>query len=293
MPMLLIKGQYEIVETQPDGDTIHFQPDKPDEWDLIGGPRRVKRNGAGRGKLRLEAIDSLETHYSRTGPVVAQPPPYAEAAREALLDWVGFTDVVWGADGKVASTVPASVPGFILTRGVDPSHRCIAFAGKGTPPAASGTQVFMDIPMLQTTLNHHLISEGLAYPLYYETLFHDLRNAVTAAVQQARSAPAKGVWKVDKTLTGATVTGLSSVIDTGTPAEGAVVLPKLFRQLADYFNLGATDLAGFRAFLDQEADRYLILSTGQFTTGLDEVVAVDGTTLKMTRPPEDLVFQDE
>ncbi|HEY9370124.1 nuclease [Streptomyces sp.] len=287
MPMLLIKGHYEIVGTQPDGDTIHFQPDDPDEWDLIRGPRRVKRNAAGRGKLRMEAIDALETHYSQTGPEVHQPPPYANAAREELLDWVGFTDVVWGEDRKVASTEPASVPGFILTRGVDPSRRCIAFAGRGAAPAASGTQVLVDIPMLQTTLNHHLIATGLVYPLYYRNLFPDLRNEVTAAVQQAQAAPAKGVWTVDKTLAGARVTGISSITDS------VVLFPKLFRRLVDYLNLGSPDLAGFPAYLDQEADRFVILSTGHFTTGLDEVVQVSGTTVKMTRPPTDLVFEED
>lgn len=288
MPMLLIKGSYEIVGTQPDGDTLHFRPDDPDEWDLIGGPRKVKRNAAGRGKLRLEGIDTLETHYSRTGPTVAQPPTYANAARDTLLTWVGFTSVTREPDETVTASTPASVPGYILTRGVDPGRRCIAFAGRGTPPAASGTQVFMDTGLLENTVNHHLIVEGLAYPLYYRTLFHDLRNTMTAAIRAARSAtPPKGLWTEDSTLTGATITGMSSL------TKDEVVFPKLFRRLVDYLNLGDTDLAGFPAYLDQQADRFLILTTGQFTTGLDEVVQVSGTSVKMTRGPEDLVFDED
>ncbi|MFF3673717.1 nuclease [Streptomyces sp. NPDC002120] len=291
MPMLLIKGSYEIVGTQPDGDTVHFRPDKPEEWDFVCGPYRVKRNASGRGKLRLEGIDALETHYSRTGPEVAQPPPLPAKAREELLSWLGFTSVVWGADGKVASTTPASVPGFVLTRGADPSNRCIAFAGLGSHPADSGTHVFVDSALLQSTLNYHLVSEGLVYPLYYGTLFYGLRDELTLAFQQAQAA-AKGVWAVDKTLSGATVTGLDSITDVGPTAEGMVLWPKLFRRLVDYLNLGDPDLSGFRAYLDQEADKFLVVSTGQVTTGLDEVVDVSGTTVKMTRPPEDLVFTE-
>ncbi|MER5726949.1 nuclease [Streptomyces sp. NPDC002138] len=292
MPMLLIKGAYAIVGTSPDGDTVHFRADTPAEWDFVCGPHRVKRNSEGRAKLRLEGIDTLETHFTSHGPEVSQPPPIPAQARKALLDWVGFTDVQWGADGTVASTVPASVPGFVLTRGADPDNRCIAFAGLGTHPAASGTHVNVDAALLRTTLNYQQISSGLAYPMYYQTLFHDLRDELTAAVQQAKAAPAKGVWAVDQTLTGASVTGMSSITDTGPTAGGAVIYPKLFRRLVEYLNLGDANVAGFPAFLDQKADKFMVLSTGQFTTGLDAVVEVSGTTVKMTRPPEDLVFQE-
>ncbi|WP_330300286.1 hypothetical protein [Streptomyces sp. NBC_00503] len=205
---------------------------------------------------------------------------------------MGFTDVQWGADGRVASTVPASVPGFVLTRGADPDNRCIAFACLGAHPAASGTHVNVDAALLQSTLNYHQISSGFTYPLYYQTLFHDLRDALTAAVLQAKAAPAKGVWAVDQTLNGATVTAMSSITDTGPTAGGAVLYPKLFRRLVEYLNLGSANLAGFPAFLSQKADKFMVLSTGQFTTGLDAVVDVAGTTVRMTRPPEDLVFQE-
>lgn len=110
-------------------------------------PRVTESNAVGArasgGRPARPLAFVTETHYSATGPEVGQPTPFAEAAREELLDWVGFTEVVWGA------------------------------------------------------------------------------------------------------------------------------------------------------YLDQEADRFLILPTGQFTTCLDGVVGVSGTTVKMTRLPEDLVFQEE
>ncbi|MEU1192031.1 hypothetical protein [Streptomyces sp. NPDC005859] len=44
----------------------------------------------------------------------------------------------------MASTAPASVPGFVLTRGADLGNRCIAFAGLGSHLTASGTCVFVE-----------------------------------------------------------------------------------------------------------------------------------------------------
>ena len=68
-------------------------------------------------------------------------------------------------------TSPTSVPGWILTRGAASDHRCIALAGRGTPPAASGTQIHVDEALLRTTFNHHVLAVGLAYPTYYTNLF--------------------------------------------------------------------------------------------------------------------------
>jgi hypothetical protein len=72
-----------------------------------------------------------------------------------------------------------------------------------------------------------------------------------------------------------------------------VIVPKLFRRLVDYLALGDPALAGFPGFLDQAADRFFILSTGHSTTGLDVVVEFDGTTVRMTHPIEDLVFDEK
>lgn len=54
MSMLLIKGSFQITGGQPDGDSVHFTPDNPAEWNLVGGTHRVKHNGSGRSQLRLD-----------------------------------------------------------------------------------------------------------------------------------------------------------------------------------------------------------------------------------------------
>lgn len=107
MPMLLIKGSYHLVNSRADGDTIPFKPDKKEEWDLVPGPHKVEHNMSGKAKLRLDAIDTLETHYTRNGnPEVHQPWLHGRAARDALTDWLGFTTVDRLPDETVTAATP-------------------------------------------------------------------------------------------------------------------------------------------------------------------------------------------
>jgi hypothetical protein len=111
---------------------------------------------------------------------------------------------------------------------------------------------------------------------------------MTAAAKQARQ-DGKGLWPKDHTQSGAKVEGMSTLTDT------AVLLPKLFRRLADYLQLndGDPSLDGFPEYLEEREDRLFILSTGQWT-GFDTVVKVtNGNTVRLTRDPEDLVFDEK
>jgi endonuclease YncB( thermonuclease family) len=289
MPFLVIKGVFRAKGAQPDGDSVRFRPDSLADWDLVTGERRVKRNASGAAQLRLDGIDSLETHYTpRHGTRVHQPLELAHAAADELLGWLGFTGVERDAEETVTACDQDEVTGFILTRSADLYGRCVAFVGRGEPPAASGSQVFVDTDLVQTTVNHHQLAAGLAYPTYYRNLFPQLRNEFTSAVSAAAAAN-QGVWPSDVTTTGAVINTETSLTDD------VVILPKLFRRLADYLQLGAGDLslAGFPAFLAQAKDKFFILSTGHSTTGLDAIVEVEGNKVRMTHPPTDLVFDEK
>jgi endonuclease YncB( thermonuclease family) len=283
MAMVLIAGSFRLAGAQPDGDSIRFTPDDPANWDLITG-NRVKRNASGAAQLRLDAIDALETHYG--SPRTHQPPDLAHAAADELLTWLGFTNVIRSQNETVTSSTPDTVPGYILSRAADLYGRCIALVGRGAPPQGDGSSFFVDVDALRTTANHHLIQQGLAYPTYYRALFPDLRNEFTAVATQARDA-GLGVWARDASTSGFDVAGLASLEDD------VVIVPKLFRRLVDYLHLGDDSMAGFPAFLDQAADKFFILSTGHSTNGLDAVVEVTGNNVKMTRPIEDLVFDEK
>ncbi|MEV7544931.1 thermonuclease family protein [Streptomyces sp. NPDC089915] len=285
MPMLLIKGFYEIKGTQPDGDTVHFTADDPAEWSLVGGGggRAVEHNTMGRATLRLDAIDALETHY---GPARDhQPLQFTDAARDELLKALGFTDVQRQQDETVTAATPETVPGFILTRGADVHGRCVALAGSGVPPGTSGMDIDVDVAVLRTTVNHHMLTQGLTYPTFYRSLFTTLRTELAAAAKEAREAR-RGLWGSDVTTTGAKITGLPSLTDD------VVILPKLFRRTVDYLRL-AMPLSCYPAFLAGVQDRFSVLSTGERHTGLQHVVEVtNGDMVRMTQQPEDLVFEE-
>ncbi|MEV0077409.1 hypothetical protein AB0H58_13460 [Nocardia neocaledoniensis] len=291
MPFLLISGVFVAEGAQPDGDSVRFRPDDPTEWDRVPGPHRVKRNAAGAAQLRLDGIDTLETHYTpRHGTRTHQPLPLAHAAAAELLAWLGFTGVVRNEAETVTATDQDTVPGFVLTRGADLHGRCVAFAGRGAAPQESGSEMFVDVALLRLTLNHHQLATGLAYPTFYRSLFPTLRAEFAAVSAAAATAPTPlGVWASDVTTTGAAVTSPTSLTDD------LVLLPKLFRRLADYLELGDGDLslAGFPSFLAQAADRFFILSTGHSTTGLDTITVVEGDTVRLTHPPADLVFDEK
>src|SRR3954451_2360382 len=285
MPMTLVKGEYRVVRAAPDGDSIRYYPEAADAWERAG--LNVRPNAAGGAQLRLEGIDALETHYT---PAVGdlrnlhQSHDLGRAAAAELLRLLGFEEVVRRDDEVVTSATPATRPGHIYTRFADKYGRAVAFAYAGTTDQPDLAAVFLDAAALAGSVNQQLLASGLEYPTYYSKLFVDLRAALNGAVEEARTA-GRGVWPDDVTMKGVTVDSLATLTDM------AVVLPKLFRRLVDYLSInnGDVSLAGLPAYLASRDDRLVVVSTGQIT-GFDNVLVVDGQTVRMTRPPEDLVF---
>lgn len=289
MPMILIKGSYLIKGFEPDGDTIRFLPDDLTLWSKVPGTVKVKNGGA---SLRLDGIDALETHYQGVGPEFAHQPLDlgAHAARDFLLDWLGFTDVQRGGDEKVTSATPETVSGYILASGADKYGRCVALVGRGTPDpdAASGTPVIVSVPMLRQSANHDLLSRGLVYPTFFSNLPEELRLDMAATARLARAVKAPdSVWANDVTHTGAVIEDLGSLTDR------LVILPKLFRSLADYLRLFGPSLDGFPAFLAGKDDEYFFTDPRFTTRGLQHVVDVIGNTVKLRPAIEDIVFLEK
>ncbi|HZE48416.1 MAG TPA: hypothetical protein VE074_02570 [Jatrophihabitantaceae bacterium] len=285
MPFLVIAGEYRVVGAQPDGDSIRFYPDDPSQWDDVGGSYAVQRNASGGAQLRLDAIDALETHFAIQGGMVSQPLGLAHSARDELLRWVGFTGIT-RSEETVTASVPTTVRGYVLTRSADKYGRCIAFAGRGDSPAPSGGQAYVDAKLLRQSANYRLLQRGLVYPTYYRKLFPDLRAVFTTAVNQAR--PTRGIWPGDLTQLGLTVSSLDQV------QQDAIILPKLFRRLTTYLGLsdGSTSLAGFPAYLDQQAD-YVYVMPDLHYTGLSTLIEVSDQTVRLTTAPELLIFEEK
>lgn len=289
MPYLVISGECRILGTSPDGDSVRFYPDDSGAWAEIRGRYRVRRNAAGGAQLRLDGIDALETHYALDGGgVVSQPLGLANEAAAGLLGALGFARVERGGAGgeTVVDVDPPAVRAYVLSRAADRNGRCVAFLGVGDPPAEAGSWAYVDGDAVRSTLNYGQLAVGAAYPTYYRGLFADLRATLTEAVELAR--PDRGLWPADRTQSGLEVRSLEQLEQDG------VVLPKLFRRLATYLRLGDGDpsLRGFRDFLAQEDDRLFVLPEGHYT-GLDSVVEVSDGGVRLTRPPEQLVFEEK
>jgi endonuclease YncB( thermonuclease family) len=286
MPMLCLAGTYRVLNTEPDGDSIRFYADEAAAWERVPGPNLVRTNAGGGAQLRLDGIDALETHYSpRGGGPLHQPIDLAHQARDELVRWLGFRGVQRAGEVVTAAT-PEQLPGYLLTPGADIYGRCVALAGRGDAPAASGAQAMVRVADLRRTANHRLIAAGLAYPTFYLKLFPDLRAELAKQALQARDAE-KGIWAADRSQKGVDVKSLATLTDD------AVVLPKLFRRIVDYLALndGDISLAGLPAYLAQREDPVFVLSTGHYT-GFDFVVEVRGQVVRLTTEPEDLVFQE-
>jgi endonuclease YncB( thermonuclease family) len=284
MSLYLIKGQYRIAHSEPDGDSVHFFPDDAAAFTSLHLVVHLGAGGA--AQLRLDAIDALETHYTPAvhgGRTLHQPLDLAHAAGARLLDLLGFTDVVRSGE-TVTSASPDATPGYILTRLADKYGRPVSLAYAGTTDQPDLTQIYTDVGLLRASVNYQLLSEGLVYPTFYSQLYPDLRTDLTAAAGSAQAAKT-GVWASDATTSGATIDTLTDLTDH------LVIMPKLFRRLAEYSALSAgnVSLAGFPAFLASHNDRLYVISDAH-ATGFDNIVTVVGQTVRLTHDITDLIF---
>lgn len=277
MPFFAIKGTFHIEGYSPDGDSVRFMADNKDHWSKLSGST-AELNAKDHAQLRFEAIDTLETHYEDTH----QPLELATGALEHLLEGLGITDVEWNETRTRVTAANDDTKGYILSRAVEDYGRPVAFVYAGDLPEADGSEVFLDVDRMRESLNHRALEDGVAYPTYYEGLFHDLREAMTQTVGRARQA-GRGVWAVDRTNSGFEVDGLASIADEH------VVMPKLFRRLVEYLK-GGGSVAGFEEFLKAKDEEIIVIPTVN-PTHFDTVVKVEGDTVRLTELPENLLFE--
>ena len=195
MPFLLIQGTFHLanrtsagVETgfEPDGDSIHFKPRKRtllDRLERVGLPYRLTNIGS--TQLRFEGIDALELHFRPdNGPESHQPRPLADESRDYLTGRYRLNPVPYVQPRGIRVDPPLqrdAATGYILSRALEAHGRPVAFAFVGEPTAADGSEVRLEVPLLRRSLNYRSLANGHAYPLFYDTLFANLRNALTTA----------------------------------------------------------------------------------------------------------------
>jgi endonuclease YncB( thermonuclease family) len=276
MPFRVIRGTFHVRGYSPDGDSVRFKADNEANWALLAGPA-VRLNGKRHAQLRLEAIDTLETHFQN----VHQPKDLAVKALDFLLHELGITGVQWDTLLTTITHANDGTPGYVVSRTTEQNGRPVAFVFTAIPQEADGATLFLTAARVLQSVNAKSLAEGLAYPTYYKGLFSDLRSALTSQVAAAR-ANGLNVWAQDKTNSGFAVADLSSITDQH------VILPKLFRRLAEYLQ-GGGSVTGFREYLQSRPEGITILSTSHFTH-FDTIVSVSGSTVHLTEPPENVVF---
>ena len=296
MPFVLIQGTFHLVnrtsagvETgfEPDGDSIQFKPKKRtllDRLERVGSPYRLTNIGS--TQLRFEGIDALELHFRPdNGPVSHQPRPLADESRDYLTGRFRLNPVPYVQPRGIRVDPPLqrdAMPGYILSRALEAHGRPVAFAFAGEPPAADGSEVRLEVSLLRRSLNYRSLLNGHAYPLFYDTLFADLRSALTTAADNARSA-SKHVWAEDRSQNGL------AVADQADLEQDGVIFPKLFRRLTEFFTEPQGGLANFLDWLKRTEEQVFDLVTNNFTH-FDNLVEVGGGEVRLARRPEQIVF---
>jgi endonuclease YncB( thermonuclease family) len=223
MPFILIQGKFHLVGRtragnptgfEPDGDSIQFKPASPQLLDRLTQPGRPYRlTSIGSTQLRLEGIDALELHFDSTH----QPRPLADQARDFLTGKLKLNPVPYRPPSNLQVNPPVpkdAAPGYILSRALEVNGRPVAFAFGGAPPSPDGSEVFLRASLLRRSLNYRSLAGGQAYPLFYDTLFADLRAVLAQAATAARQATL-GLWQADRSDAGLSVTGQADLEQQG------------------------------------------------------------------------------
>jgi endonuclease YncB( thermonuclease family) len=297
MPFTLIKGTFRLVNKtktgnptgfEPDGDSMQFLPNNAkllDQLTQLMSPYRLTAIGS--VQLRFEGIDALEIHFLPGGGLGSthQPRPLADDARDALTADAKLDPVDYAEPRLVRVKPPApndGASGYILARSLDVHGRPVAFAFQGRTSDRDGSAVHLTPARLRKSLNHGLLEAGQAYPLFYDTLFYDLRDELASVAADARKAK-RGVWKQDLTQKGTPATTIAKL------EASAVVFPKLFRRVAEYIGEGNSGLTDFKQWVADKKERVFDLDTTN-NTHFDTYLDVANGKVAMTKDPSRLVF---
>jgi len=279
MSFTLIKGTFHVLGYSPDGDSIRFKAKDSTLWKKLSGPA-AELNARGHAQLRIEAVDALETHYQG----FCQPERPARAATSCLLSHLGINEVVWNDTHSTVVKAQDGTEGFILARSTESNRRPVAFVFAGETEEKDGAEITLNESILKESYNYKLLASGLAYPMYYNGLFSDLRLPLTEAVTSAR-AEGKGLWPNDKTTRGFSVSSLKAI------TEEVAILPKLFRRIVDYIGEGGK-IDGFKEHLQKGCEPLVRIQQVHFTR-LDAIVDVRGEKVRLAEAPENLIFMDK
>lgn len=265
MPFTLIQGTFEPTSGIPDGDSVRFKADDDTLFDKLGG--RVEFKSEGQVQLRYEGIDALEK---------AAKKPFSSDATKRNIELLGGNK--------------DALPGYILSGNADGNGRPVCFVFVGKPPkwdnSDRGEELNAD--MLRESINYKLLQEGHVYPMFYETLYKELRDVMVAATEKARAEKA-GIWKADRSDQGVEIDIPPNL------AELPPIFPKLWRRLESFYQRPSNrdkTLKQFVAALSRGKDR-LFTIPDQRSIKLSTALKVSGNKLTMLYKAEEMVFESD
>ncbi|MFN3225409.1 MAG: hypothetical protein ACE360_04065 [Hyphomicrobiales bacterium] len=219
-------------------------------------------------QLRYEGIDAMEKRALT---------PYSSNATAANLE---LTNTSGGT---------TSSRGYIYTNQLGPRGRPIAFVFAGDTDQADGSEIFVPAETMLNSVNAALLAEGHAYPLFYDTLYDDIREALSELALNARGRR-QNVWSADQTNSGFEWTGDVSTLPP--------VFPKLWRRIDDFigdetFFDENRPMAGLKAWIEMmKPERVSVPSQGLFT-GFDNLIEVTEDRVQMIVEPEKVVISSQ
>jgi endonuclease YncB( thermonuclease family) len=296
MPYTVLRGRFVVrypdnprQGPEPDGDTIKFAPVTPALVEAL--PRRSGRPPAinSRGiSVRLEAIDALETHFQETHQQLAG----ANQARDALLAQLGFTNVHFYPDmpNRVESADQDSLPGYVLSNGIDANGRMIGFVYPENDTVVDGARIFLDNAGVDASINAHLLAAGLVYSAFYGTLPATLREHLAKASSEARSAKI-GIWAEST----ADPNGKAFIPDLGV-LQTLVIWPKLFRRIVPFFAAGNTSFETFDSWLRADPvhrDDKLFFFDPPEPGNMHDLIEASGQQIRINCWPEEFIIEPD
>lgn len=283
MPTKVLFGSYQVIGREPDGDSIAFRANDATNWDFFPWRDKRKKPTPAKNKpvqLRIEAIDSLETHYEG----FSQPKAVAKAATFDLLAAFGIKVKSYNLNFTKIMTATDSAPGIVVSSGLDGYDRPIAYAILGQDHGLTDGQELPELTneLVAMTINYRLAAAGLVYPTFYHSTDTAGVNMISRAVADAIDKKC-GIWTFDRSM------GFD-FWEPRTLFEDVVVLPKLFRRLVNFCD-ASDNMAELASWAAAKDDPFTVISTGKKFRKFGELLEINGREVALKYDPLDVSFK--
>lgn len=275
----IIEGTFHVKGYAPDGDSIRFKAKNHSNWKFLNFKSPVAQKRVFH-QLRIEAIDSLETHYEGA----RQPNSFAIAALERMLEVLGIQDVRYNLMLTEIVEATDGTPGFIASAGLDGFERPISFAfPKGVGLTDGAEMQAEDLPVEQS-INYLLASEAIVYPTFYTTMEPLVIQKFQEVFRTAKNQR-MGLWAIDRT-------GGFKLTHAQAVQTDVILMPKVFRRFIAFF-IARSEISSFSTYFKKSWDDKIVVRGEQ--KKLFDIVEWDGKRqwFRLTESPEDIIFMPD